>query len=386
MNVELELRKGLLKSGKQAIVLRIINNRKVKRKNTGFSVFEKDWDNSKKQVRKSHPNYQELNIQLQNEVNKVEKLAITIIGSGSGDADTVIAAAYAKHDFVDFIKGRLKTFIDNGQYAYAKKTNTIIGLLEDFSPNVAINEINPAYLTKFRNKRKEAGKKPNTIISNLSMIRTFYREALIATRYRPDVDPFDEFTVGMFKPATKAVLNQEEVNKLYSFSGNQQQNIAKDVWLTSFYLAGARFGDILRLKWTDIEQGRAIIKPTKTRLSSGVELNMPIHPKLAKIFDRYDKKTETIFNVIREGDAYDIDRLNANLGKTLKLVLLGAGIAKNISYSCARNTFAQLANEISGRDIYSIRTALGHTKMATTEIYLGTDKKAVDELMKKVYG
>ena len=55
-----------------------------------------------------------------------------------------------------------------------------------------------------------------------------------------------------------------------------------------------------------------------------------------------------------------------------------AGIAKNISFHCARHTFATLALT-QGADLYSISKLLGHTNVNTTQIYAAIiDQKKQD--------
>lgn len=388
MTIELELRKTLLKTGKQPIVIRIQRGKDLTRKNTGFSVFEKDWDNFKRQVKRTHPNYSEINTALVAKVNKAEKAyAVLSKSTEHVSSKAVVGSAFTSHSFMSFIQKEYDALKNKPEKSStAKKYNTMMVLLRDYDPDVVIEAIDGDWLEGFRDKRKAAGIKHNTIVSNLSVYRTLYKYAIKELRFKPEVNPFEEIKIGDFRSANREPLEAEDIEKLHNFLGLPSQNRVRDIWLTSYYLAGIRFGDVLRLKWTDIKDGRITIQPNKTENSSGMILDLKIHRRLAEIFKKYDRSTETIFNVVKTGYPEEIDRINRSMSPTLKTVLLGAGIAKNVGFANARNTFAKAARKKDSKDMNTTKDALGHTKIKTTEIYTGMDTEAIDDLMNKVYG
>lgn len=387
MAIELELRKSKLKSGKQPIALRIQNSSGTTRRNTPFAVFEKDWDNKKRQVKRTHPNYSEINDAIQAIAEKAEKMHARLAKSNPNPNTSAIAdATFASNSFMTFIQGEYDELKKNPKKSStAKKYNTMMVLLRAFDPDVTIEAIDGDWLEKFRKKRKEANIAHNTIVSNLSVLQTLYKGAIRSIKFKPEVFPFDEIVIGDSRSANRQPLDLDDIEKLHKFNGTSSQNRVRDVWLTSYYLAGARFGDVLRIKWKDIKNGRVIIQPNKTEESSGVILNLKVHPKLERIFSNYNKSTETVFNVIKTGYPEEIDRINRSMSPTLKAVLLGAGIAKNVGFANARNSFAHHAKK-KDKDMNTTKEALGHTELKTTRIYTGVDFEAIDELMDKVYG
>jgi site-specific recombinase XerD len=104
------------------------------------------------------------------------------------------------------------------------------------------------------------------------------------------------------------------------------------------------------------------------------------------IVDKYIFEDEDlIFPLLRDyrGKTTEsaIGSKNAMLNAYLKEVIAGCGIEKDISMHCARHSFA--VNSLAmGADIYVLSKFLGHTSLATTEIYAKAVDKRKDELTK----
>ena len=146
-------------------------------------------------------------------------------------------------------------------------------------------------------------------------------------------------------------------------------------YLFSCY-CGLRIGDIETLKWGDIirdgEQYRIQIVMQKTR--------EPLYLPLSKQALRW---------MPERGKASDDDKIFGSLpvrnwaNLVIKKWAKDAGIAKHLSYHTARHTFATLMLTL-GADLYTTSKLLGHTKVATTEIYAKIVNSKKDEAVNLV--
>ena len=60
-----------------------------------------------------------------------------------------------------------------------------------------------------------------------------------------------------------------------------------------------------------------------------------------------------------------------------------AGITKDITFHCARHTFAVLQLTL-GTEIFTLSKLLGHSELKTTQIYAKLTRQKVNEDVKKV--
>ena len=124
-------------------------------------------------------------------------------------------------------------------------------------------------------------------------------------------------------------------------------------------LTGLRRSDIMKMTWSEVhkqgENTRIIFKQKKT---SGQEY-IDITPQAAELLGERRNPTDLVFN----------DFLTASAtNHAIKVWMLRAGITKEITFHCARHTFAVMMLDI-GTDIYTVSKLLGHRELSTTQIY-----------------
>lgn len=150
-------------------------------------------------------------------------------------------------------------------------------------------------------------------------------------------------TIDEVKAITKAKCSSPGVKRAFLFS----------------CLTGLRRSDIVKMTWGEVhKQGdytRIIFKQKKT---SGQEY-IDITPQAAELMGERRKPTDKVF--------YDF--LSASpTNHAIKEWMLRAGVTKEITFHCARHTFAVMMLDL-GTDIYTVSKLLGHRELSTTQIY-----------------
>lgn len=124
-------------------------------------------------------------------------------------------------------------------------------------------------------------------------------------------------------------------------------------------LTGIRKCDILRLKWGDVEKfdiyTRLIFKQKKTKGQEYLDISSEAVTYMGKRRENED--------LVFDGFTY-----GAWVSLELRRWVMAAGIKKDITFHCARHTFAVLMLNL-GADIYTVSKLLGHKEIGTTQIY-----------------
>ena len=151
-------------------------------------------------------------------------------------------------------------------------------------------------------------------------------------------------------------------------------DIIKKAFMFSCF-CGLRISDIRRLEWNDIEV------VTDRYGNKNYRLSIIMQKTQRKI--GYTLSNEALKWLPEKGDSDLVFKglfLSPSLNKYVKKWAKAAGITKNVSFHTARHTFATMMLTL-GADLYTTSKLLGHTNIATTQIYAKIIDKKKDEAM-----
>ena len=161
-------------------------------------------------------------------------------------------------------------------------------------------------------------------------------------------------------------LTLDEVRKLAQTEC--RYDVLKRAFLFSC-LTGLRWSDINNLKWNDVQQitnsFRIHFKQQKTKGQQYLDINQ----QARELMQGIGKPDERVFIGLNYSSYMNV---------ALQMWILKAGITKQITFHCARHTFAVLQLTL-GTEIYTLSKMLGHSELKTTQIYA----KIVDEKIKE---
>lgn len=124
-------------------------------------------------------------------------------------------------------------------------------------------------------------------------------------------------------------------------------------------LTGLRRSDVLRLTWGDIHKQDDYTRIIFTQKKTGGLEYLDISAQAAGLLGERGKPNENVFTDIHSPSCTN---------EAIKRWVLRAGIQKEITFHCARHTFAVMMLDL-GTDIYTVSKLLGHRELSTTQRY-----------------
>lgn len=226
--------------------------------------------------------------------------------------------------------------------------------IEGFKEYLNTVEKNTYKRTKNKNSELFQGLSQNSKVSYFNKLRACINQAF-EERIIP-VNPLRGVQGFKQEETERMYLTMDEVEKLAETPCNFPY--LKNAFLFSC-LTGLRKSDIEKLTWGDVfkegDRTRIIFRQKKTK---GQEC-LTINAKAEEYLGTRGNNNEKVFSGFKYGSWVLLE---------LKRWVLSAGITKNITFHCARHTFAVslLSKNV---DIYTVSKLLGHRELATTQIY-----------------
>lgn len=358
------------KSGEYPIKIRIVNTidgRTITKYHPLNILVRKDeWDKKNGRVKFGN-NAQEINLKIIETCNSIEK---NYIESGQ--------AAVGKHDELNWWMEEYhkNAKLKHGTY-YVKMLNTVKNILKEYLPHIPLRSFNTKFLTDFERHLLEKGYHVNYVANILIRVKSVVKEAVKAGAMEYHKNPFLNFKVKQIK-TDRQRLQYSDIVKLEKVKLSDSVELARDMYIFSFYCGGIRFGDLCRLNKSNYDNGRLIYTVSKTNVNRNIKLN----DKALAVFKKYGYCFPTGVNW--KDEDVSISAKNALLNKYLKQACEKAKIPK-ISFHSSRNSIADYAikKKLSPREIQGI---LGHTTFNTTEVYLRSFyQEENDEVMDKLF-
>jgi len=225
-------------------------------------------------------------------------------------------------------------------------------------------DITPSWLEEFKTYLL-ADLSPNTA-------RNFYAcvSHVLTQAVKDDViqhNPADKVDAITSRDTKRDFLTFEEMQRLSITTCDNGE--VKRAFLFSCY-CGLRLGDVRELQWSNIKDDNSI---ELTQGKTQEPLYIPLHHEAISLLGQRGEPNAFVFNIPS----------NTALGVAIKVWTARANINKDITFHCARHTFATLALT-HNVPIYTVSKLLGHSRIETTQIYsnmlASTKKTAIDSL------
>ena len=269
-----------------------------------------------------------------------------------------------------------------------KKFKTAYKSLEAFIKHkykvndLSLDKLNHQFITEYEYNLKTVNNiQHNTAMGMIKKLKKIVRQC-VANDWLVK-DPFMAYKIKT-RETHRAYLSETEIEELTKkkFS-TARLELIKDLFLFSCF-TGLSYADLIALKPSDLVIGidREIWINT-TRTKTGTLSRIPLLPQALEIIGRYRDDPRAV----NAGTVFP-SITNQKINAYLKEIADCLGIQKELTFHCARHTFATTVTLTNGVPIETVSKMLGHRSLRTTQIYAKVlDKKVSDDMavLKKKY-
>jgi len=245
--------------------------------------------------------------------------------------------------------------------------------------NVRLAEINPGIVRKYITDRKEDNMAPATINREISLLKSI----LYAAEYDGLIDsnPIRGRRVKKLEESNsreKVILDMRltdsDLRRLVECAIPHFQPILKLAIVT-----GMRRGEILKMKWSDINLRLGTIRIPKENSKSKKERIVPIDACLIEDLDSIEKKSEYVFMNDWTGEhRKDVDEA---FRKACERAKIPSGRKNGLTFHDLRHLAAYRLVKVT--DIVTASKILGHASITMTQRYVHPSEKDKREAIEK---
>ena len=263
-------------------------------------------------------------------------------------------------DFKNFIESEKK---------YSKHTvSAYINDLEEFNKFLNINRVklneklNYSFVRQWIVELSESGLSTRSINRKISSLKSYFNFLIAINKL--NVSPLKLHRNLKVEPKIIIPFNEREMDKVFEIFNNNSGKLDRDFLIIEIlYSTGIRRDELINLKFEDIyfEQGliKVLGKRNKERL-------VPVLPNLLSKIKKYSSNNSINSYLFKSKNGKKISP--STIYRIVKKYFRQISSKNKISPHVLRHSFAtHMIN--NGADINSVKEILGHSSLASTQIY-----------------
>jgi integrase len=286
------------------------------------------------------------------------------------------------------IKAQRIVDIANGQYGFRNEKKTNVNFIDYFKAltddrkqssgnwgnwdstlkhlvnykgqNIRFKDIDEAFckgFLEYLNKAEKSSGQPLSSASKASYFSKFRASLKEAVKKKIITsNPADDISIPKVKQEKREYLTIDEVRALYKTEC--RYDVLKRAFLFSC-LTGLRWSDVNNLQWHQVTNNNGDWQITFNQQKTDKLQYLDVSEQARELLGQASSKDDKVFTGLKYSSY-----MNVELSKWV----MRAGITKDITFHCARHTFAVLQLSL-GTEIYTLSKLLGHSEIKTTQIY-----------------
>lgn len=348
---------------------------------TRFLINPNHWNKNNQSLKLNAPNSQKINAYLDRVRNSINQDYLNYMARGLN-----VTAKDLKNNFlgikeeaqertlmmaITYHNDKFKEMVASGQAVHStwKKYNTTKNKVVQFlkhrykKKDIPLTELKYSFITDFEHFMfTEQNLQINTVYKSIKQLKKIVR--ICVDNEWLEKNPFERFKC-TYKSPERVVLTQEEIDTMINtvFMVKRLEEI-RDVFIFCCY-TGFAYADVYKFKSSDVSVGiDGEYWIVTHRQKTGERESVPLLPRAMEIVEKYadhpirlrhDKLLPVMSNQI--------------YNNYLKEIASICKIDKKLTSHIARHTFATTVTLSNGVPIETVSKMLGHTKLATTQIY-----------------
>ena len=391
-SVKVKFRPSSVDGKEGSIYYQVIHNRVVRQIRTDYRIFESEWNGKLSMIeipamlpadRKHH--LKSVIWQVNRDVQRLESVIRDLSYKGTYSTDAIISRfreiseSQSFYNFMESVIAQLRRLNrERTSETYSAALSSFMRFRQN--KDVQLDDMDTDLMMEYEAWLKMKGVSLNTQSFYMRILRATYNRA-VEKGLTVQKHPFKHVYTGMDKTPKRAIpLKDIKRIKELDLNGKPHWELARDMFLFSFYTRGMSFIDMAYLKKSDLKNGILSYRRHKT----GRQLYIKWESCMEAIVARYAAGCSDDYllpilrlpsNNLRSQYKSTMFRIN----KYLKEIARLCGITTPLTMYVSRHSWASIAKS-KNIPISVISEGMGHDSEETTRIYLASlDGSVIDK-------